>query len=316
MQTSPSQTSPIKGIPIPGRLHPSTGATEVRRTFSPRIAAPVLIHPTSDPAAGDRGQVDTPGVLFIHGQRGSSLIWMSVLPLLDDSGLRTHAVRHQGDRPDGEAVDQFANAAALGRLLDEQSAPPAVIVGHGSGAGLALALAATAPRHVRALVLVAPDAGPQMISATDRLLAAPVLGPSLAWIGCRGAGLALRIGPRRGRIANALVGDRVADIDLLARHLTDGRTWRNFSTKQRRLVAYARCLQQGLSRLSCPIFIVAGREDPIAAPRVIDALARRLPGAQVITTHAGHLVPIDDPDTVAATILRAVRADYPNREQL
>jgi pimeloyl-ACP methyl ester carboxylesterase len=268
----------------------------------------VLIHSTSD-AATDDGH----SVLFIHGQSGSSLIWMRVLPRLRDYGLRTFAVLHRDESQlDAEAVDQFANAAALGRLLDEEHRSPAVIVGHGAGAGLALALAATAPRHVRALVLVAPATGPQTIGVADRVLATPLLGASLAWLGFRGAGLALRIGPLRQLILTKVIGPNPGDTGQIARQLADGRTWRNFATKHRRLVSYARCLQHGLSQLSCPVFIVAGTHDPIAAPRVVDALARRLPGARTVTTETGHLVPIDDPDAVADTILGALRIDYRN----
>jgi pimeloyl-ACP methyl ester carboxylesterase len=141
-------------------------------------------------------------------------------------------------------------------------------------------------------------------------LAAPVLGPSLSWLGFQAAGLALRFGPLRDLIVSRLVRPSKPDATPAAARLTDGRTWRNFAIKQRRLVAYARCLHQGLRQLSCPIFIVAGRQDHVAPPRVIDALARRLPGSQTITTNTGHLVPIDDPDVVAAAILGALRIDY------
>jgi pimeloyl-ACP methyl ester carboxylesterase len=143
----------------------------------------VLIHSVSDETIDDGGRADAHSVLLIHGQPGSALIWTHVLPLLRAYGLRTFAVEQRDDSHiDGEAVDQFANAAALGRLLDEQQRPPAIIVGHSHGAALALALAATAPRHVRALVLVAPAAGPQTISITDRVLATPILGPSPSWL--------------------------------------------------------------------------------------------------------------------------------------
>jgi pimeloyl-ACP methyl ester carboxylesterase len=308
--TSPIRTSPAQGTATPARPHSSTGATMDRRTLSSRIAAPVLIQSTSSSAGDNDRHLDAQSVLFIHGQPGSSLIWMRVLERLSEYGLHTLAVQHRGDgEADGEAVDQFANAAALGRLLDEQQRPPAVIVGHGRGAGLALALAATAPRHVRALVLVAPATGPLAISATDRVLATPMLGPALAWLGFQGAGLAFRFGPIRDRMPTLLVGDGPSDTREVVRHLTDARTWRIFTAKQRRLVTYARCLEQGLSRLNCPIFIVAGTQDSIASSRVVGALARRLPGAQTINTETGHLVPIDDPDAVAAAIMRSMSSD-------
>jgi pimeloyl-ACP methyl ester carboxylesterase len=311
--TSPVPNSATDGLHAPTRSRPSTGAATDRRWLSPSSAAPVLIHSVSDETIDDDGCADAHSVLLIHGQPGSSLIWTRVLPLLRAYGLRTFAIERRGDsQVDDEAVDQFANAAALGRLLDERGRPPAVIVGHSLGAGLALALAATAPRHVRALVLVAPAAGPQTISITDRVLAMPIFGPSLAWLGFRAGGLALHVGRLRELIMGKRVGLNVSDAKVAVHRITYGTTWQSFATEQRRLVTYARCLHHGLSQLSCPILIVAGTDDPIAPPRVVAELARRLPGADIITTETGHLIPIDDPDAVASAVLRALRSDYRN----
>ncbi|HEY2297427.1 MAG TPA: alpha/beta hydrolase [Jatrophihabitans sp.] len=270
----------------------------------------MLIHPTSDLTVDD-DNLDVHSVLLMHGQPGSALIWTRVLPSLRAYGLRTFAVEQRDDsHTGGDAVDQFENAAALGRLLDARRRPPAVVVAHSHGVDLALALAATAPRHVRALVLVAPAAGVESISIIDRVLATPILGPSLAWLGFHTAGLALRIGPLRDRVLTRLVGLSGTDAKKVAHRVSDGRTWRTFATEQRRLVTYARCLHHGLNQLTCPIIVINATDDPIAAPRLVSALARRLPGAEIITTDTGHLVPIDDPDAVTTAILRALRVDY------
>jgi pimeloyl-ACP methyl ester carboxylesterase len=271
----------------------------------------VLIHPRAHDTIDDDSSPTAHSVLLIHGQPGSSLIWTHVRPLLRAYGLRTFAV----DRPSyghtgGEAVDQFANAAALARLLDEQQRSAAVIVGHSLGAGIALALAATAPRHVRALVLIAPAAGPQSISLSDRVLAARIVGPSLAWLGFRAAGLALHIAPLRQRILGTRVGLSGSEARQVVHRLTYGTSWRSFITEQQHLVTDARRLHHGLSQLDCPIFIVAGKRDHVVTRRVITALSRRLPGSDIITTDTGHLIPIDDPDAVAHAVLRALRCDY------
>ena len=311
--TIPIQSRPTNGLHTPTRPSPSTGAATDRRRLPPAFAAPVLIHPTPDLTVDDDKHPDAHSVLLIHGQPGSALIWTRVLPLLRAYDLRTFAVEQRDDsHTDGDAVDQFPNAAALGRLLDERQRPPAIIVGHSHGAGLALALAATAPRHVRALVLVAPVAGPQSISITDRVLATPILGPGLAWLGFHAAGLALHVGPLRDRILTKLVGVSGTDANQVARRISHGTTWRRFATEQRRLVTYARCLRHGLNQLTCPILVITGTNDPIAAPRLVTALARRLPGAEIITTDTGHLIPIDDPEAVTTAILRALRIDYRN----
>jgi pimeloyl-ACP methyl ester carboxylesterase len=152
----------------------------------------------------------------------------------------------------------------------------------------------------------------QTLSITDRMLATPILGPSLAWLGFHAAGLALHVRPLRELILGKRVGLNVSDAKVAVRRITYGTTWRSFATEQRRLVTYARCLHHGLSQLTCPILIVAGTGDRIAAPRVVTALASRLPGAEIITTNNGHLIPIYDPDAVAGAVLRALRCDYRN----
>jgi pimeloyl-ACP methyl ester carboxylesterase len=309
--TSPSQTSATEGLPAPTSPRTSTGAATARRWVPPDFAASVLIHSIADETVDADSGLEAHSVLLIHGQPGSSLIWTRVLPLLHSHGLRTVAV----DRPGygytgGEAKDQFANAAAIGRLLDEQDRSPAVIVGHSLGAGIALALAATAPRHVRALVLVAPAAGPQSISITDRVLAAPILGPSLAWLGFRAVGIALHLAPLRQRILTTRIGLSVSDAKQVVHRITCGTTWRSFTIEQQHLVTDARRLHLRLGQLDCPVLIVAGARDHIATPRIVTALSRRLPGSEIITTDTGHLIPIDDPHAVTNAVLRALRCDY------
>ncbi|MDQ1717171.1 MAG: hypothetical protein QOE89_1124, partial [Pseudonocardiales bacterium] len=115
-------------------------------------------------------------VLLTHGgQPSSSLIWTRVRPLLQACGLRELAIESPGCGPTtGVVTDPVGNAAAIAAELDKQRTSPTIVVGHSLGAGIALALAATTPHHVRALVLVAPAAGPTAITATDRALAARV----------------------------------------------------------------------------------------------------------------------------------------------
>lgn len=139
----------------------------------------------------------------------------------------------------GPAVDQFGNVAALVKILEERQDSPAVIVGHSLGAGIALALAATAPRHVRALVLIAPAAGPSAITGTDRVLAAPIIGPTLTWFGFRAAGWALHIPPLRQRILTDRIGLSATNVKEVVCRVTHGQVWRSFTIEQRHLVTDA-----------------------------------------------------------------------------
>jgi pimeloyl-ACP methyl ester carboxylesterase len=250
-------------------------------------------------------------VLLIHGQPGSALFWTQVLPLLHRHGLRVLAVDRPGyGHTGGAAIDQFGNAAALSQILQEKHMAPAVIVGHSLGAGIALALAAIAPDHVRALVLVAPAAGPNAITTTDRVLAAPIIGATLSWLAFRAAGLALHVPLLRQRVLTDRIGLSTTEADEVIRRITHDQVWRSFTAEQRHLITDAHLLQQRLGEIQCPVVIVSGTHDRIVRPRMITAITRRLPESCLTTTNTGHLIPIDDPTAVLNAVLHALRLDY------
>jgi pimeloyl-ACP methyl ester carboxylesterase len=289
----------------------SAGTARDCGPLPPAFAAPALIHhPSNTPADGGG---ETPSVLLLEGPPGTPFIWHQVLPVLRSRGLQPWTVKRP-DKPGtaGQAEDPFTAAAAdIAQLLDDQQRSPAVIVGYRFGAGTALALAASAPRHVRALVLVAPAAGLQSISIADRLLAAPMLGTVVTCLGFRLAGLALHLPALRRAILTTRAGLNARDAKQFVRHVTFGSTWRTFAGVQRRLVSDARRRNQQLSRIDCPVVIVDGTYDRIVARRTETALRRLLPRSEVITTAAtGHLIPLDDPDCVADAVLRALRHEY------
>jgi pimeloyl-ACP methyl ester carboxylesterase len=307
----PLQTSATGGSPAPTSPRSSAGTARDRGQLPPAFAAPALIHHLCDTAADDLDGSDAPGVLLLQGPASTSLMWRRLVPVLSRRGLRPCTVA----RPDSAAgpgveVDPFAEAADIAQLLDDDQRPPAVIVGHSVGAGVALALAASAPRHVRALVLLAP--GPQSISLTDRLLGAAVLGPAVTCLGFRAAGLALHIPVLRRRILITGAGLNAGEATEVVRRITYGSTWRSFTIEQRRLLSDAHRRHQQFRRIDCPILIIAGTHDRIVAARTVTTLHKRLPGSTMTTTATGHLIPIDDPDSVADAVLRALRYEYRN----
>jgi pimeloyl-ACP methyl ester carboxylesterase len=305
------EPSATEGSAAPTSPCSSVGTAKDDGPPPPSFAMPVLIHHTSNAAAEDSA-AGTPGVLLLNGPPGTPFIWYRVLPVLRSRGLQPCTVK----RPDypsvaGQAGDPFAAAADIAQLLDDQQHSPAVIVGHSLGVGVALALAATAPHHVRALVLVAPAAGVQPISIADRLLAAPILGPAVSCLGFRAAGLALHLPALRRGILTTRAGFNARDAGELVREITFGTIWRKFAKEQRRLVSDARRRNQALASIDCPVLVIAGTHDRILARRSVRALRRLLPVSEVIaTTAARHLIPIDDPDSIADAVLRALRREY------
>jgi pimeloyl-ACP methyl ester carboxylesterase len=246
-------------------------------------------------------------VLLIGGPPESSPIWTKVHPLLRSQGLTVLTLDRPSCRyayePPGRQDD---NAAAIARLLAQRHASAEVIVAHGLGTGIALALAATAPHHARALVLIDPAAGPVAVTRTDRLLAAPIIGPVLSWVGFRTAGLALHIPALRTRILTRRSGLTVTQAKNVVRSLTHGKSWRSFTAEQRRLITEARQHQERLREIRCPTVIVTAARDRGFHQDDVAAMAKQLPAANIITTDAEHVVAIDDPQTVVNAIIQAL----------
>jgi pimeloyl-ACP methyl ester carboxylesterase len=259
----------------------------------------------------DAGAESDRSVLLINCPSGSSLMWNRVEPMLRKHHLRVLAL-DQPDREhdDSSARDYVYDAAAFEAQLDSRADGPVVVVGHSLGASTALTLAATAPRHVRALVLLAPAEQPAAITTTDRLLASRIIGPCLSWFGFRTAGLMLHLPHLRRRLLDERAGLSVSDAKGVVHLATRGSVWRAFTTQQRQLVEEASRVQRQLRELDCPVVIVAGQRDRIADQHVVAELAARLPEPIVVTTDTGHFIPLDDPGIVVDAILRALRTEY------
>jgi pimeloyl-ACP methyl ester carboxylesterase len=243
-------------------------------------------------------------VLMIGVRPESSLIWTKVQPLLLSHGLTVCTIDRPGHRRgDGAYACLGDYAAAIARILDERHASPEVIVAHGLGIGTALALATSGSYDVHALVLIEPDTGQLAVTVTDRILAAPVIGPALSWIGFRAAGLALHIPALRARWLTRRFGLAATDAKKVVRSLTHGKSWHTFTAEQRRLVTVAHQLQKLLSEIRCPVVTVTAARG--LHPHNGTAMVKQVSEANIITTDARHVVPLDDFETVVTAVLQA-----------
>ena len=60
-----------------------------------------------------------------------------------------------------------------------------------------------------------------------------------------------------------------------------------------------------LPAINCPTLLVVGREDAIASPAEMGAMARAIPGARLVEIPAaGHMAPLEQPDAVNAALLQ------------
>jgi pimeloyl-ACP methyl ester carboxylesterase len=242
-------------------------------------------------------------VLLLHGQPGAAADWERLCAALGDRVASTIAIDRPGWDGASSVTDLAGNAAAAQAALDRAEVSRATVVGHSLGAAVAAWLAVSAPERVGRLVLVAPAANLESLSAVDYLLAAPFVG-WLASVGAMaGGGLVLGARPLRRWVAEATaLDDRY--LRAAGRLLLAPRAWRAFVREQRCLVRGLPELERRLKQISAPTTIVAGTGDhvvPIAAAR---RLAAQIPDAVVVEfEHAGHLLHVQQAGRLAEVIV-------------
>jgi pimeloyl-ACP methyl ester carboxylesterase len=160
---------------------------------------------------------------------------------------------------------------------------------------------------VQALVLVAPVGGPGGVNALDRVLAAPILGPALTWLGFRGLGALLSY----RRLGTLLIVRRMgidpAALSELLERLQHGTVWRSFLTEQRALLRCWPGLLKLLPAITTPAAVLAGTRDCLVRPSTALAFHRALEGSSVHWARGGHLIPAHSPAAVAELVLKVVR---------
>lgn len=233
---------------------------------------------------------DAPAVVLLHGQPGSARDWDRVVAALG-SGVQPIAVDRPGWDGRSRARDLPGNAQAVFELLDTRGIERATLVGHSLGAAIAVWAAVEHPERVAALVLAAPAANLASLAALDRWLALPVAGSLASAVSMTGLGLALRASPVRRQIARG-VNVEDAYLEASAGILLSGWGRRAFMTEQRSLVRDLPVLEDRLSTVHTPTWVVTGAQDRIVSPDAARRLAVQIPGATLMQlNHAGHLLP-------------------------
>jgi pimeloyl-ACP methyl ester carboxylesterase len=179
--------------------------------------------------------------------------------------------------PDGTDVDAMA-----ARIL--VSAPPRfVLVGHSFGGYVALAIAAQAPQRLLGLGLISTSA----LADTPRQA-------------------------RRRRLMHAL--SRVVQSDSRPEwadclESMSARTGADLQHRQRQAAAGRPDRQAVLASLRFPVSIVHGGEDTIVPVAAAHLMASLLPGAMLtVIPQSGHMLPLQTPSAVAATVDSLVAA--------
>ncbi len=249
---------------------------------------------------------DGPAVVLLHGQPGSADDWARVSAMLKGSFTLVAPDRLGYGRTGGAATGFAGNAEAVVDLLDGLGVDRFITVGHSWGGGVALAVAELRPDRVTGLVLAASVGPGEPVGWDDRLLAAPVLGETVAALTIGATGRLLGIDRVQSLANRRLAGRTLEAVKALTRSTgarTGSRVWQSFVTEQRALLSELDDLGPGLASLRIPVAVVNGTADRVVRPAVGGMLARAIPGAtHTVLPGAHHLLPLDHPEAIAEAI--------------
>lgn len=249
-------------------------------------------------------------IVLLHGFGTCAFLWRHVGPLLAVQGFRVYALDLFGygesDRPfDGdfglEAQARYLDAAMTALLL-----PSATVVGQDLGALVALRLAYDRPERVKRLGLVGPPplndlAGPE-IRELQRDTARYALRLSRGLFGAEAL--------LRPFLEDGVSDPRRMPWKLLGRYLAPylGADGANH------LLALAGALREedfediDLTRVRQRTLVIRGTRDRWCARSIAEAYASAIPrGLYRAVDEVGHLVPEEDPGTLARLIAALVR---------
>jgi 3-oxoadipate enol-lactonase len=246
--------------------------------------------------AGDRTLV------LVHEMGGSLESWDEVVPRLAQSRrVLRYDTRGAGmsQKVRGElSFDTMAGDIAA--LLDALGVTGKVaLAGIAVGGGIALNFAARYPERAGAVVAGSPATGvaPERRPATlDRV----------AQIEANGMAFAVEDSMRNG-YPEELRGNARRFERFRARWL--GNDPASYATIYRMLAGAD--MQDGLSRISCPVRVIGGSLDHVRSPQTAQATASTIPGAGYVELRTGHYMAVQTPELVADCIdefLRSVDA--------
>jgi pimeloyl-ACP methyl ester carboxylesterase len=230
-------------------------------------------------------------VLFAHGWISSRRMWYEVASRIDPAEATLHLLDFRGcglsDRPlaghdlAGYAADLRAALAAVGA--------PVTLVAHSMGGRVAQYVAAESPPNLHRLILVAPGtAKPVRVAPKRRELAHDAYGSRERIERFQRAAMAKEVAPE------AML--RIVDDALLCQY----EHWMEVFEQGR--VDFA----SRLASIAVPVLAIAGEKDPLAPPaRIKRDVTAAIAGSLLVALRgAGHNLPIEAPEEIAAAVAR------------
>ena len=235
-------------------------------------------------------------LVFLHGIGGGRAAWQRQLPYFESHGYKTLAweAPGYGSAPAVEPYT-FENAARALESAIDRLAGPVVAIGHSMGGMIAQEGYARFPQKFSALVLAftSPAFGGTSSEFAQQFIDARIkpldLGRTMAEISAR-------LMPTMHGAASDPMGLMLA-AQVMATVPPD---------IYRKAVAMLTTFDRraDLARISVPTLVMAGSDDMIAPPGMMERMAQKIPGAEyVCLPGCGHLGPMDQPDAFNTALL-------------
>ena len=239
---------------------------------------------------------DLPTLVFLHQLGGSARSWDAVIDRLGGAfptlALNLPGFGSAADAPGPYSVSAYADVVGA----DVRALGPRdfILIGHSMGGKVALALAARQPAGLRALLLLAPSPPtPEPIEEAAR-------GELIA-----GWGEYSAMSKVLAQSTAAPLPDdvrRLAIDDMMRCGKAAWTAWLTAGSRED--------ISASMPHVPAPVTILSGTRDAVLPTALMrDEVAERLADARVDTVPgAGHLLPMEVPDAVAAAILSVVNA--------
>jgi pimeloyl-ACP methyl ester carboxylesterase len=234
-----------------------------------------------------KGEIETLPVVLIHGAGGSHLYWPSEIRRLQ--GFRIFAPDLPGHGKSAgrgqQSIETYAKI--ITDWLESLGLRRAAFIGHSMGAGIALELALRYPEHVIGLGL---------IGAGARLRVSPEILADAASPTTFHRAVEIITGASFSQFAEARL------VELAATRMAETRPAVFYGD-------FLACDQFDVNgeiqQIHQPVLVVCGAEDRLTPLRYSEFLSKQIPNAQLeVIPQAGHMVMLEQPDTVAAMLSR------------
>ncbi|HVJ24492.1 MAG TPA: alpha/beta fold hydrolase [Burkholderiales bacterium] len=226
--------------------------------------------------------------MFLHGIRGNRRNWAGQIEFFSTHGYRAAAwdARGYGDSDDYEGALQFDHFTGdVMRLAEHFKADKLHLVGLSMGGRIARNVALRAPERVKSLVLVSTNPGFDAMTpdhvrrfVTERRNTTP-------------QSLRRLLGSKPNHAAYQELLDSVSRV--------------HEASYQKTLEAsVAQDRSAPMEKISVPTLVMAGEEDTVYPPELARAMAKRIPGAELIMfERTGHLANLEQPERFNKALL-------------